>query len=360
MRNVLILTNHRKDRSPGQRFRIEQYLNFLEINDFEITFSYLLNENDDASFYNKSSFFSKIKIVIKSYLKRRKEVKTYDDYDIIFVYREAFYTGSTFFEKRIAQSRAKFIFDFDDAIWLMDVSDGNRMWSWMKNPNKTVEIIQLCDQVFAGNEYLAQFASHYNTNVLHVPTTIDTTYHVPKKDEVNERICIGWTGTSTTLKYFEQLLPVLKRIYQKYGEKIYFKIIVDVDKTYPQIDTQTTLWSLANEIQDLNAIDIGIMPLPDDKWANGKCGFKGLQYMSLEIPTIMSPVGVNKKIINHGVNGYLAGQEDEWISILTDLIESPNQRKTVGVEARKTVQQNYSVESKKSLYLNAFKNLCEG
>lgn len=357
MNKVLIITNHRKNRSPGQRFRFEQYLNFLESNGYQITFSYLLNKKDDKYFYKEGSVFNKVIILIKSFLKRYKEVKTYDNYNIIFVYREAFFTGSTFFEKRIAKSKAKFIFDFDDAIWLHDVSGGNKKWGWLKNPDKIKKIIQYSDMVFAGNDYLATYAKKYNSKVKLIPTTIDTNYHKQNIGKKEKKVCIGWTGSSTTLKYFEDFIPTLLKVKNKHNDLVTFKVIVDEKKEYPELGIKTTFWSLDNEIENLSKIDIGIMPLPEDKWAKGKCGFKGLQYMALKIPSVMSPVGVNTKIIDNNINGFLAKTEKDWIDILSKLIGDEKLRESIGEKGRATVIEKYSVESQKNIYLEAFNNL---
>ncbi|MDQ3190363.1 MAG: glycosyltransferase, partial [Bacteroidota bacterium] len=118
-------------------------------------------------------------------------------------------------------------------------------------------------------------------------------------------------------------------------------------------------WNKETEIEDLSKIDIGIMPLPDDMWAKGKCGFKGLQYMALEIPSIMSPVGVNNEIIEDGVNGFLAKTEEEWFEKLSLLIESPAIRKRLGKAGRQTVEQRYSVKSQKERYLEVFEKVLE-
>lgn len=357
-KKVLVITNHRKNRSPGQRFRFEQYVDFLEENGFEITMSFLLNEKDDKHFYNKSFPIIKAIILLKSFIKRYIETKTYNNYDIIFVYREAFFTGSTFFEKKIAKSRAKFIFDFDDAIWLHDVSEGNKKWGWLKKPEKTIEIVKLSDMVFAGNKYLVDFSKKYNSNVVLIPTTIDTNYHIAiNTEKPKSHICIGWTGSSTTLKYFENFMPALEKINTKYPGVVTFKVIVDLKKTYPTLELTTTLWCLEKEIEELNKIDIGIMPLPNNKWTKGKCGFKGLQYMALSIPTVMSPVGVNNEIIKNGENGFLAETKEEWINTLSQLIESESLRKKLGENARETVIEKYSVKANKHKYLNAFESL---
>jgi glycosyltransferase involved in cell wall biosynthesis len=99
------------------------------------------------------------------------------------------------------------------------------------------------------------------------------------------------------------------------------------------------------------------MPLPDDEWAKGKCGLKGISYMSCAIPTILSPVGVNSEIIQHGENGFLANTDEDWLNYLSLLIENPDLRKKLGENARKTVEEKYSVEVNKHLYLKAIQEV---
>src|SRR5258705_12517965 len=109
-------------------------------------------------------------------------------------------------------------------------------------------------------------------------------------------------------------------------------------------------WKKDDELKELNEIDIGIMPLSDSEWAKGKCGLKGLQYMALGIPTIMSPVGVNTEIIEDGVNGFLASGTNEWVNKLSRLIESEQLRRQLGIASCKTVEDKYSVKSQQHVY----------
>ena len=361
MPKVLYIAPHRRNRSPSQRFRFEQYMDYLKEHGFDYHFSYLISESDDRIFYQPGNFINKARIFIKSAYKRWKDVidENIRHYDIVFIQREAFMTGSSFFERRFKKSKAKIIFDFDDAIWHMDVSQGNRRFSWLKNPGKTVSIIALSDLVFAGNNYLADFARQFNENVVVIPTTLDTAYHTPvyKQGENKNSVCIGWTGSHTTIKHFELAVPVLKTLKEKYGDKIHFKVIGDGSYRNKELDLSGIGWNLENEIKELHEIDIGIMPLPDDEWSKGKCGFKALQYMSLEIPPVISPVGVNTEIVSDGANGYLAEGKEEWVEKISLLIDSPQLRKEMGRKARQTVMERYSVESQKENYLKYFKML---
>jgi glycosyltransferase involved in cell wall biosynthesis len=360
MKRILFVCLHRPGRSPGQRFRFEQYIPYLKENGYECHHSHILTDKDDKIFYSQGHLLRKIFIYGKGLLKRTKDWFNMNRYDVIFIFRDALMTGSTFFERKFARSKAKLVFDFDDAIWLQNVSDANKNFSFLKNAEKTGKIIRLCDLVFPGNQYLADYASKFNKNIIIVPTTIDTDIYISKKEqEDNQTVCIGWSGSFSTIQHFATAVPVLKRIKERFGSKVKFKIIGDGKYYNAELETRGVNWKAATEIEDLSEIDIGIMPLPDDDWAKGKCGLKGLQYMALGIPTLMSPVGVNTDIIQHGVNGYLPRSEDEWVDILAMLVENNEYRKIIGDAGRKTVVEKYSVNAWKDKYLGYFNQLSE-
>jgi glycosyltransferase involved in cell wall biosynthesis len=357
-KKILFIASHRKDRSPGQRYRFEQYFSFLQENGFDCELAFFLNESDDKVFYSPGNIIKKFLITIRSASKRMRDVRRAGQFDIVFIQREAFMMGTTFFERQFRRSTAKIVFDFDDSIWLLDTSNANKMWQWMKSATKTSKIIALSDLVFAGNRYLADYASCFNKNVKIVPTTIDTnSFHRIDEYKNNEIICIGWSGSHTTIKHFEAAIPVLKKLKNKFGERICFKVMGDPQFENKDLCIKGIPWSSATEVDILSSFDIGIMPLPDDQWVKGKCGLKGLSYMALEVPTVMSAIGVNPEIINDGVNGFLATTEEEWIEKISRLIQSYDLRKKMGINGRQTVVSRYSVQSQKNNYLNAFNEL---
>jgi glycosyltransferase involved in cell wall biosynthesis len=357
VKKVLIITAHRKDRAPNQRFRFEQYLDYLKDHGFDCEVSNLINEQDDRIFYKPGHLFNKGLIVLKAALKRTMDVINRNKFDIIFICREGFLTGTTFFESMLRRSKAKIVYDFDDAIWHFDVSEANKNMGWLKNPGKTAKLISLADIVFAGNQYLADYAKRHNDSVVIIPTTIDTEEYKPVNHSGNEKVCIGWSGSITTIRHFEVAVPVFKKLKAKFGDKIFFKVIGDGSYRNEELGIVGDPWKKETELAELAKIDIGIMPLPNDEWAKGKCGLKGLQYMALNIATVMSPVGVNTEIIQDGENGFLADTEEEWVDKLSILVEDAVLRRKVADNGRRTVEEKFSVKSQQARYLHYFNEL---
>ena len=359
MKNVLLSVLHRPDRTPSQRFRIEEFIPYLEKNGFKINFSYLLDAKDDKEFYSPGNLMAKARILAKSTGIRLKNVLLEPSPDVVFVQREAYMLGTSYFERQLKKRGAKVIFDFDDSIWLQNVSEGNKRLGFLKNPKKTNDLIKIADLVFAGNEFLAAHARKLTDpdKVVVVPTTIDTKEYTPVPQPKREQVCIGWSGSVSTVEHFKVILPTFRRLKQKYGDKITFKVIGDKNYKEASLGIEGLPWQKETEVPLISSFDIGIMPLPDDEWSRGKCGLKGLQYMALEVPTIMSAVGVNKDIITDGINGYLAVTDEEWFEKLCLLIDNRELRARIGKAGRKTVEESYSVEAWKDKYLEYFRAL---
>lgn len=379
MPRILIIADHRLKRSPSQRYRFEQYLDFFKSEGFDWKLSEIITEKDDRVFYGAGNYFKKARILLKSLFIRWKDLRRAKDFDLIFIQREALLIGSSWFEKQFYKKN-KVVFDFDDSIWLLDTSPENKKFEFLKDPDKTKNNIRHSHAVIAGNAFLADYARQFNHNVFIIPTTIDTNFHklleitgrgfdsaqpdkavlIPEataNDPGTKKIVIGWSGSISTIKHFERAIPALKKIQQKYPGKTEVHVIGQGQYAHPDLDLVSKHWSADTEVQNLQAFDIGIMPLPDDEWVKGKCGLKGLSYMACGVATVMSPVGVNPDIIRHGKNGLLAGTEDEWFEALCYLIENPALRTELGIAGRQTVVENYSVEANKHKYLGVLKSL---
>lgn len=354
MPRVLWVGDHRPGRSPSQRFRIEQYIPYLEAHGWQGHYAYLLSESEDKLFYAPGRILAKSFLMLKKLYQRYQELREVGSYDLVFVQREAHFLGTSYFERAYAR-RTKLLFDFDDALWLPNVSENNRLFAWAKRPQKVKEIIRAAHLVFAGNAYLAEFARQYNNEVVIIPTTVNTDWYapmaVPKPAGI---VTIGWSGSPTTLAHFREVRSALLILKRRYGDRLRISVVGDGSYTDPELGIQGRPWRLEDEKQVLASFDIGIMPLPDNEWSRGKCGLKGLLYMAMGVPTVMSPVGVNTEIIQNGQNGFLASTIDEWVEKLTRLIEDPDLRWHLGQSGRQTVEARYSVRAWQGTYLHYF------
>lgn len=359
---ILFLVPYPLNEAPSQRFRFEQYFQKLlaEGHSYEVR-SFLTAENWQ-SFYQSGKILTKILSLIRGSFSRWIALIAVIKYDFIFIHREAAPFGPPVIEWIIAEIlKKKIIYDFDDAIWLTDKRKESILMRIVKWRSKVASICRWSHIVSCGNEYLCQYAKNYNPRVSHNPTTIDTTHlHNPELygpavlSKSNNRLIVGWTGSHSTIKYLNEIEPVLQNLEKKFPH-LEFWVIADKS---PQLNLNRFTfkrWTKETEIIDLAHFDIGIMPLPDDEWTKGKCGFKILQYMALKIPAIASPVGVNIDIIKNGINGYLCSTSTEWENRLVELIGNRQLRNSIGTEARKTVIERYSSESNASNFLNLIK-----
>lgn len=259
--------------------------------------------------------------------RRRADLDRVGEFDAVFVQKGVFpglYSG---FERRFA-AKKPLIFDFDDAIWLPR-RGGSPVLRALHRERAVQDTLRCATAVIAGNDYLAEYASRFNRNVTVVPTAIDTA-----KYPTGSGATVGWIGSRTTLPYLKPLKPVFTKL------GIVPRVIAAGN---PGFRTDFRLWSMETELTQLAQVGIGVSPLPDGPWERGKCAVKVLQYMACGIPVVASPVGVHNQILQHGVNGYLAGEPVEWESYLRELTANPSLRRQLGDAGRTLVRQRYDI-----------------
>jgi glycosyltransferase involved in cell wall biosynthesis len=355
--NILFLIPYPLKESPSQRFRFEQYFQTLKENGHTFHVQSFLESHNWRLFFKNGNFSLKISALIKGFSKRLSIIPRLPAYDYVFIHREASPVGPPFVEFIISKLFGKkIIYDFDDAIWLTDRPRESVLLKLSKWRSKVRKICQWSYKVSCGNEYLRSYARQFNGSAVLNPTTIDTVHlHAPERSvrDNKKQIVLGWTGSHSTLKYLKGLESTLEKIEKQFP---FVQVMVIADQQPELKLTRLTYkpWRIQTEIADLREFDIGLMPLPDDQWAKGKCGFKALQYMALEIPTIASPVGVNSAIIDHGENGFLAESPAAWENCIKLLITDPALREKIGTKGRQKVAQGYSVESNANNFLSLF------
>jgi glycosyltransferase involved in cell wall biosynthesis len=163
---------------------------------------------------------------------------------------------------------------------------------------------------------------------------------------------IGWTGSHSTMHYLDELLPVLKRIISESDAGL--MIISNRPPSFRLPNLKFIRWSESGEIDDLLKFDIGIMPLKADSWSEGKCGFKLIQYAALGIPCVSSPVGVNKKIVEEGVTGFLCETQAGWYDAVKQLMNAPDLRNKMGANGNEKMRREFSLQANSGIFLGVF------
>ncbi len=316
---------------PSSRTRVFQYLPHLKRNNY-ICKVVMFTRQDLAG--KKIEFFHKIfalcKLLIQSFF-----------YDIIVI-QKVMLPG--IYLTLLKSYGKKIVFDFDDAIYISPEAgktEGRERLS--RNTINFRKTVQLCDLVVLENNYTKEYVKSIDTNkpVLKITGPIDTERYYPADKAGKDTVVIGWIGSGTTTVYLEPLFSVFRKITEEHPN-VRFHIIGAAPLALPDLPVKQIEWNLKTEVRELQEFDIGIMPLLDDEWARGKGGYKLLQYMALGIPSIASPVGINKEMIKEGINGFLARQESEWQEKLLLLIDNAQIRKVMGLNARRTAEEEYS------------------
>ena len=352
--SLCALTLYPFDTVPGQRFRIEQWQPFLEQQGISIDYYSFADEKLTRIMPKPGNLTAKISGMTKGVMRRLAHLKDLSRYDAILIYRAAAMIGPAFFERLIKLSGRPVIYDFDDAIFLEHTNEANRFFGWLKFAGKTGSICRLSDRVTVGNAWLAEYAHRFNPNVTIIPSSVNTEIYSPKPKTNGNKLIVGWTGSSTSQTHLEMFAPTLKKLLARHDVEIH--VHSDRSPELSDIPFVWHRWSPENEVEVISNFDIGIMPLPDDEWSLGKCSMKALLYMSLGIPTVCSDVGMNREVVKHGENGFLAANEEEWFTSLEKLIDDKNLRMKMGNAARGTVVEKYSMKKCADLFGEVIRN----
>ena len=354
MKKILSLPRYTA-KGPSSRVRIYQYLPSLREAGFDINVQPFFDDAYiDALFRGKKKSMAGIS---ESYIHRISASLKSSPYDLIWMQYELLPWLPYGLERLFLSGSTKLAIDYDDAIFhrydahpspIMRALLGKKIDRWMHK----------ADWVIAGNDYLAQHALAARAQHVEIlPSVVDANRYAPKSLEKAKRhtIRIGWIGSPKTVHYLLKIKPAIQAIVDQ-GHN--FVIIgAEIPPALQFAGVETLPWSLGNEVQFIRELDIGVMPLPDQAFERGKCGYKLIQYMACGIPVVASPVGVNQKIVQSGKNGFFAGNIAEWQEALNKLAQSSSLRQKLGRNGRKLVESEYSLQTAAPKLIDYFNQL---
>lgn len=340
---VLAMVPYPLDTAPGQRYRIEQWAPYMREAGIDVFFRPFADTHLAGALYRPGQYARKAWLMARAWIRHARAAWMACDFDVVYVHREASLVGPALLERLALRRRPRLVYDFDDAIWLPYVSPSNRYLSYLKMPGKTRSLCRLATAVTAGNETLAEFARRYNQRVSVVPSTVSLREYRPRRPLLGEPTpVIGWTGSHSSAQYLRLIEGPLRTLAVR--RRFRFRVVGLEDYRIDGLEVECRPWRAKTEVEDLWGMDVGVMPLADDPWTRGKCGMKAIQYMGVGLPVVVSPVGVNRTIVDHGVNGFHATDEAQWIESMGRLLDDPGLRARLGARARLTVETSYSAE----------------
>lgn len=329
--------------SPSARFRIWQFVEPLRRLGHSVVVRVISPERSKGIPFQSSG----LRIVLsrlysmKRLLSALYITRDIERFDVVMMNRDLLPEVSVdWLEPWLARRNPRLILDFDDAIFL-----GAR-------EKKLRKILPHFAWVTAGNAYLAEFARPLNPNTSILPTVVDTARYRPAQSRPPGVLRIGWSGSSNTLRHH---LPLLEGVITRLAAtsrltaeaEFEFVVIAEIPPRleWRGVKQRYLPWNPAREVQDLQQLDIGLMPLKDEPFERGKCGLKAIQYGGVGIPALVSPVGVNRQIVINGETGFHCNDEDEWLARLRQLIADPDLRRRMGERACAHIEQHYSVRA---------------
>jgi len=350
---VLALVPSQLNHSPGQRGSIELWGKILKPAGIELDFVPFETKRLEQILYTSGNQIGKATEMLRGYASRLRLLQNLDDYDAVFIYREAALFGPALLERLVARKKP-IIYQLDDPLFVPYTSPSNGYLSYLKFFGKIKEIVRISKVVMVNSTHIREYAEQFNSNIWQVPSVVDTDKfkYIPFA-ETSDRLCIGWSGSATTLPNLRMLEKPLSEISDANICDIHF--IGGLDLGLSGVNYTSQKWIGATEAADLRKIQVGLVPLPENSWNRYKFIMKTAQYMALGIVPVGTPMASNTEVIRHGENGFLAATDAEWVEYLTILVKDSKLRSRMSIAGVEDARSKYSLEANREKIIEAFR-----
>lgn len=320
--------------------RFYQYLPWLEAEGIQVEIAPLFSDDyvRGIQLQHRSTWE-----VVSAFAQRIHGVWTSGEFKILWIEKELLPWLPSWLERALLMSCAPYVLDYDDAVF--------HYYDQHRNPfirallaGKHPELIKNAALVVAGSAYLADFALAAGARQVElVPTVVDLKRYplAPVHRAKLGPPCVGWIGQRSTAAFLTPLESLFVSLCA-HGRARFAAIGIDAESL--GLPMSSIPWTEHTEVASISGFDIGIMPLRDEPFERGKCGYKLIQYMACGLPVVASPVGVNRQIVEHGVNGFLAETPEEWERALSTLLADAGLRERMGQAGRQKVEAQYCLQ----------------
>ncbi|MEY4720896.1 MAG: hypothetical protein RIQ46_621 [Pseudomonadota bacterium] len=349
-KRMLVLCPYPQGVAAGQRLKYEQYFDDWREAGWDIDVSCFMDRPMWDIVWQPGNLFAKGLGVLRGHLRRLRDMTRVHRYDLVYVFMWVTPFGTSLLERLTRRLAKALVYDVEDNV-LAEQQGGaadnpNPIARLVKGPGKARYLIRHADHVITSSPFLNDFCLELNAKraCTYISSSVDTDRFQPATPYSNERpVVIGWTGTFSSRVY----LDALRGVFQRLAAKVPFRlrVIGNFEYELPGVDLEVIQWSAAREVEDLQALDIGVYPLPIDDWVLGKSGLKAIQYMAFALPCVATEVGTTPMIIRHEENGLLVKTEAEWETALERLVRDPALRRRLGEAARRDAVAKYSIRA---------------
>lgn len=337
--NILLLSRY-GHLGASSRLRTYQFLPYLQSKGFNISIAPLLSDQylEDLYAGRGKSYIN----ILKFYYQRLLWIRRAVNFDLVWLEKEFLPWLPSWFELKLLPKNVRLIVDYDDAVFHQYDRHSSSLIRKLLG-RKIDAVMCRADIVVAGNEYLAQHAKSAGAKQVEIiPTVVDTLRYTKSTLPKIDAVTIGWIGSPATAHYLHLISSVMDELVQK--KNVRFVAVGANANQLVGLPVSAFPWSEADEVELIQQFDIGIMPLPDEAFARGKCGYKLIQYMACGKPVVATPVGANAEIVRNGIDGFWATLKTDWVTVLTRLIDDPVLRARMGEAGRERVVNEYSLD----------------
>lgn len=337
---------------PSSRYRIYQYLDSYKNAGIDVKVSPLFG----AHFFTNNKII-KIVYTLFYYLRRAFELLQVYKYDLIYIEYELFPYFPSLFEKLLSVFNVKYIVDYDDAIFHNYNESKNGLIRFILS-NKIDSVIKKANYVITGSPYLTEYVSKLNLNCIEIPTSVSGNKYTSKSDSKKNAIfTIGWIGSRSTSVNILKLIPAFEALMGKIDFQLnLIGFDAKLSNKLAHLNVNFINWDAKNEIEEIRKFDLGIMPLENTPFNQGKCGFKLIQYMGCSLPTVSTPLEANVKINRNGKNLHAITTED-WVTAFEKVYHSLYYFREVGVDNHKDFEKYYTLECNSNTYIELFREV---
>ena len=352
MINILALTRYSQV-GASSRYRTYQYLPHLAKAGILCTVSPLFDDEYLTIRYRKGR--PGLSPLLRGLARRLLVLRDIARYDLVIIEKELFPYMPFFIEKWLLKKTKAYTLDFDDALFHIYDTHKNLAVRCLLG-DKYSRLMSGASLITVGNEYIAKYARQFSSHVQALPTVVDTAKYKTNR-EPEGLFTVGWIGTPNTQKYLQLIVEPLRAFFKNRNGRL---LLIGANENFnlEGVPVELARWNELEEIEMLQSIHVGIMPLPDLPLERGKSGLKLIQYMACGKPVIASPVGLNVELVSNDV-GFLARTTEEWLISLQKLAENANLRVEMGKRGRKRVEEGYDLAKWAKNYALMLKGVVE-